>query len=79
MFESDETFQPFVFHRNSFMKNRFVETSIIIRTKALVHIIKLAQATTELDSGASVEPFPFPIGERFLHAALINNSLTTPI
>jgi hypothetical protein len=25
-----------------------------------------AQATTELDSGASVEPFPSPIGERLL-------------
>jgi hypothetical protein len=38
-----------------------------------------AQRTTELDSGASVEPFPSPIGERLLHAASINNSLTTPI
>ncbi len=38
-----------------------------------------AQATTELDSSASVEPFPFPIGERLLHAASINNSQTTPI
>jgi hypothetical protein len=40
-----------------------------------------AQATMELDSGVSVEPFPFPslIGERLLHAALINNSPTTPI
>ncbi len=37
-----------------------------------------AQATTELDSGASVEPFPSPIGEKLLHAALINNSPTTP-
>ncbi len=33
----------------------------------------------ELDRGASVEPFPSPIGERLLHAALINNSPTTPI
>ncbi len=33
-----------------------------------------AQATTELDSGAPVEPFPSPIGERLLHAALINNT-----
>ncbi len=33
----------------------------------------------ELDSGASVEPFPSPIGERLLHAASINNSLTSPI
>jgi hypothetical protein len=38
-----------------------------------------AQATMVLDSGASVEPFPSPIGERLLHAALINNSPTTPI
>ena len=33
----------------------------------------------DLDSGASNEPFPSPIGERLLHAASINNSLTTPI
>jgi hypothetical protein len=32
-----------------------------------------------LDSGASVEPVPFLIGERLLHAALINNSPITPI
>jgi hypothetical protein len=38
-----------------------------------------AQATTELDSGASVEPFPSPVRERLLHAASINNSLTTLI
>ncbi len=38
-----------------------------------------AQATTKLDSGASVEPFPSPIGKRLLHAALINNAPTTPI
>jgi hypothetical protein len=38
-----------------------------------------AQATTESDSSASVEPFPSPIGDRLLHAALINNSPTTPI
>jgi hypothetical protein len=38
-----------------------------------------AQATMELDCGASVEPFPSPIGERLLHAALINNSPTSPI
>ncbi len=38
-----------------------------------------AQATMELDSGALSEPFPSPIGERLLHAALINNSPTTPI
>jgi hypothetical protein len=37
------------------------------------------QATTELESGASVEHFSFPIEERLLHAALINNSPTTPI
>jgi hypothetical protein len=41
MFDSDETFQRFVFHRNSFMKNRFIETIIIIRKEALIHIIKL--------------------------------------
>jgi hypothetical protein len=38
-----------------------------------------AQATMELDSGASVEPFPCPIGEKLLHAASINNSPTKPI
>jgi hypothetical protein len=38
-----------------------------------------AQVTTELDSSASVEPFPSPIGERLLHVASINNSPTTPI
>jgi hypothetical protein len=38
-----------------------------------------AQATMELDSGASVEPFPSLIEERLLHVALINNSPTTPI
>jgi hypothetical protein len=38
-----------------------------------------AQATTELDSSASVEPFPSPIGERLLHVASINSSPTTPI
>jgi hypothetical protein len=38
-----------------------------------------AQATMNLDSGASVEPFPSPVREGFLHAALINNSPTTPI
>ncbi len=38
-----------------------------------------AQATMDLDSGASNEPFPSPIGERLLHGALINNSPTTPI
>jgi hypothetical protein len=37
------------------------------------------EATMDLDSGASVEPFPSPIGERIFHAALINNSPTTPI
>jgi hypothetical protein len=30
-----------------------------------------------MDSGASVEPFPSPIGERLLHAASINNSQLT--
>jgi hypothetical protein len=34
-----------------------------------------AQATMELD----IEPLPSPIGERLLHAALINNSPTTSI
>ncbi len=38
-----------------------------------------AQATMELDSGASIEPFPSLIGERLLHSALINSSPTTPI
>ncbi len=38
-----------------------------------------AQATMELGSGASVEPFPSPFEERLLHAALISNSPTTPI
>jgi hypothetical protein len=38
-----------------------------------------AQATMELDSSASVEHFPSLIGERLLHAASINKSLTTPI
>jgi hypothetical protein len=38
-----------------------------------------AQPTMELDSGASVEPFPSPIGERLFHAASINNSPATPI
>ncbi len=33
----------------------------------------------ELESSASVEPFPSPIGKRLLHASLINNSPTTPI
>jgi hypothetical protein len=37
-----------------------------------------AQATAELDCGASVEPFPSLIGERLLNAASINNSPTTP-
>jgi hypothetical protein len=41
MFDSDETLQRFVFHHNSFMKNCFVATIIIIRNKALIHIIKL--------------------------------------
>jgi hypothetical protein len=41
MFDSDETFQCFVFHCSSVMKNCFVETIIIIRNKALIHIIKL--------------------------------------
>jgi hypothetical protein len=31
------------------------------------------------DSGASVESFSSPIGERLLHVASINNSPTTPI
>jgi hypothetical protein len=39
--DSDETFQCFVFHHNSFMKNHIIETIIIIRTKVLIHIIKL--------------------------------------
>ncbi len=47
--------------------------SISIRHKESIG----AQATIELDSGASVEPFPSPIGERLLHAASINNSPTT--
>jgi hypothetical protein len=38
-----------------------------------------AQTTTESDSGASVEHFPSPTGERLLRAALINNSPITPI
>jgi hypothetical protein len=41
MFDSDETFQRFISHCNSFTKNRFVEMIIIIRNKALIHIIKL--------------------------------------
>ncbi len=41
MFDSDETFQRFVFHQNSFMKNQFVETIIIIKNEALIHIVKL--------------------------------------
>jgi hypothetical protein len=49
--------------------------SISIRHKELIG----AQTTTELDSGASVEPFPSPIWERLLHVALFNNSPTTPI
>jgi hypothetical protein len=38
-----------------------------------------AQATMELDSCASVEPFPSLIGERLLHVASSRNSPTTPI
>jgi hypothetical protein len=49
--------------------------SICIRHKESIG----AQATTELDSSASVEPIPSPIGEWLLRAALINNSPTTPI
>jgi hypothetical protein len=49
--------------------------SISIRHKESIG----AQATMVLDSSASVELFPSLFGERLLHAALINNSLTTPI
>jgi hypothetical protein len=38
-----------------------------------------AQVTMELDSCASVEPFPSLIGERLLRVALINDSPTTSI
>jgi hypothetical protein len=38
-----------------------------------------AQTTMKLDSSASVELFPSPIGERLLHTALINNLPSTPI
>ncbi len=53
---------------------------IIVKSISIWHKELIgAQATTELDSGASVESFPSLIGERLLHATSINNSPTTPI
>jgi hypothetical protein len=58
---------------NDFFNGNFFNPSICIWHKELIG----AQATMALDNGASVEPFPSLIGERLLHAALINDSPTT--
>jgi ubiquitin C-terminal hydrolase len=60
---------------NNGINGNVINSSISVWHKELIG----AQVTTELDSSASVESFPSPIGERLLHAELINNSLTTPI
>jgi hypothetical protein len=56
---------------NNGINGNVFNPSISIRHEKMIG----AQATMELDSSASVEPFPSPIGERVLHAATINNSL----
>ena len=60
---------------NNRINGNVFNPSISIRHEELIG----AQATMELDCGASVEPFPSPIWERLLHVALFNNSPTTPI
>jgi hypothetical protein len=60
---------------NNGINGNVFNPSISVQAKELIG----AQATMELDSGASVEPFSSPIGERLLHTATINNSPATPI
>jgi hypothetical protein len=60
---------------NNGINGNIFNQSISIWHKGLIG----AQATTELDSAASIEHFPSLIGERLLHAALINYFPTTPI
>jgi hypothetical protein len=60
---------------NNRINGNIFNLSISIWHKELIG----AHATIELDRGASVEPFPSPIGERLLHVALINNSSITTI